>query len=420
MPVRPLRRVATAASVAGILLVAGCSSSGSNRTSSTGGNHLSASAIPIGEVGDFSGALASSIGGVPKALDAWATSINAADGLNGHPVKIIVKDVGSGTASAGLTDVESLITDDHVAALIDYDSNDATWMKYAATKNVPVIEPVGESAAPLTTSNAFPLSYSYPVTAFILASLAKTLGPKLGLAYCAESPGCAGFTSLFTPFGQALGVSLAVSAPLSSSAPDYTAFCQKLIDSQVNSYVLLQPTATSSKITQQCHDQGVKAPQLLFAYAALDSWKTDPAYTNDPVFDFMAAPFWDTSVASVATMRAAFAKYESGLIGSQYDNTYAESGWAAGQFLSAAAAQIKGDITSASLKAAFFGMKDETLDGLTAPLNFNQSAGTSINCYYTWEVANGKFTVPAGGSKPTCAPSSLIDPLLQAIIKSAS
>src|SRR5882757_4331091 len=91
MKVRGVGGLALAAALTCALL-AGCSSSGSSSGGTGGGNGPT---INIGAIGTFSGAYASSIGGAPKVLDAWASTVNSAGGVGGHQVKVIAKDAGA-------------------------------------------------------------------------------------------------------------------------------------------------------------------------------------------------------------------------------------------------------------------------------------------------------------------------------------
>ena len=53
-----------------------------------------------------------------KVYQAWANTVNAAGGINGHPVKTILVDDQSNPGNS-LTDVEKLVNEDHVVALVD-------------------------------------------------------------------------------------------------------------------------------------------------------------------------------------------------------------------------------------------------------------------------------------------------------------
>src|SRR5258708_30790171 len=63
--------------------------------------------IVIGNVGSYSGVEASSEAAAPIVLKAWSSWVNAHGGLNGHPVKLIVKDIGA-NPTGGLAAVKQM------------------------------------------------------------------------------------------------------------------------------------------------------------------------------------------------------------------------------------------------------------------------------------------------------------------------
>jgi branched-chain amino acid transport system substrate-binding protein len=102
--------------IAACLAVA-CSSSAGSAGGASGGSS-SPSGIPVGVIGSFTGTQAASTAPARPAIEAWAASANAAGGLDGHKVNLIVMDDG-GVASTALADVRQLIEKDHVVALIN-------------------------------------------------------------------------------------------------------------------------------------------------------------------------------------------------------------------------------------------------------------------------------------------------------------
>jgi branched-chain amino acid transport system substrate-binding protein len=88
--VMPGRMAGLAAISIAALALAACSSSTSGASSATG--QVTGSPVTVGVIGSFSGALASSTGGVPEIMQAWASSVNAGGGLLGHPVKVVAAD----------------------------------------------------------------------------------------------------------------------------------------------------------------------------------------------------------------------------------------------------------------------------------------------------------------------------------------
>lgn len=381
--------------------------------SSNGGG--SPGEILIGNIGAYSGPVASTSGFIPQLFDAWAESVNAAGGLNGHKVRVITKDVGM-TTGAGVTAAQELINKDHVAAILDFDPSDTTWVRLAAEKSVPVIAAFS-SLGSLLTPEVFPVISSPIALSYGIAAEARKLGPKLGIAYAAEAAAGGQVVTMMQSFGEGLGLNLVSTVKLSSSAADYTVFCQQLRDSGADSYFLAFASATAQKITDQCFQQGVHLPQLLSGPAAVPAWKTDPAYDGDPVIDGVV-PFFDTSIPGQKAYRDAMSKYASGILEASESSSTGTFAWAAAQLISAAAAKVTTEITGKSLHEALYTLNGETLGQLVPPLTYTKGQISTVNCYFTWKVSAGNYTAP-NGTAPTCAPVSAIDPIQSAAIKAA-
>jgi branched-chain amino acid transport system substrate-binding protein len=403
MKVRGTRITVLVTMCAVALTAAACSSSGAAGTASSSPGSSGAGVL-IGNIGAFSGALSSAEGGIPDAADAWASSVNASGGLDGHQVRVITEDIGNETG-ADVSAARELISQDHVAAIFDFDTEDSTWLPYARSNGVPVIS--FTSAGGQTSPDAFPISISQGALAYALPSLAKTVGSKFGIVYCAEVPSCGGLASLFESFAKPLGLQIPVNVKVSSSAPDYTAVCQQLISSGVESYVIVAGSAVLARIADQCHSQGLKAKLVQDGGQSLPAWTTDPAFNGLLVVDSFAPFFADNTPAHKA-YRDALAKYQPSIVNSTTDNSYSEAAWLDGELISAAAKSITGDITASLLKTALYGLKDETLGGMVQPVTFEQSKPTILGCYFSWTVENGQ-RVARNGDKYSCAPQSVLD-----------
>ncbi len=193
MKVRGTRITELVAMCAVALTAVACSSSGTSGPAG-GSSSSSGSDVVVGTIGAFSGALGSNEAGIPEAADVWASSVNASGRLNGHQVRIVTKDIGNETG-ADVGCARALISQDHVAAIFDFDTEDSTWLPYAQSNDVPVIS--FTSAGSQSSSAAFPISIAQSAFAYALPALAKSAGPKLGIVYCAEVPSCGGLASLF-------------------------------------------------------------------------------------------------------------------------------------------------------------------------------------------------------------------------------
>lgn len=392
--------------------VLGCSGGGSSGTS--------ASTVKIGLIGDFSGVMASSFGGIPKVVDAWADTVNATGGLNGQHVDVVVEDTG--TSTNGITVAKELVSDG-VAAVIEWpaggaSSNDGTWLPYFRSHDVPVIVTEPEAtAASLTDPLVFPVSAPGPVEVYAFAATAKQLGSRLGVSYCSDAPSCAGIASEFRTMGSLLGVDEAAAVSAPSTAPDYTTVCEAFKAQKVNSYYLNFAAAAAGRITDTCVQEGVTAPQLLTAGTASTDWSTDPAFVGSQVID-NAVPYFDTKIPAVAAYRKALKKYAPSVIGTPLDNAADLWNWAAGELIQAAAEGSGGPVSSASVLTGLYSLKDETLGGLTQPLNYVKGKPTWLSCWFDWTIGPRNAFTAVNNSKPFCATPSQVSKLVTGLLQS--
>lgn len=397
--------------------VGACSSS--NNTTSSGsatGNTSSKSykgTIVIGDIGTYTGALASTLGGVPQVLTAWSTVVNNQGGLDGYKVNVVNDDVGSAPAGTDVRDAQQLISD-HAVAIVDYDGNnaDAAWLKYADTANVPVLVGVPLGIADIANKDVFPISSTVLAYIASVESLAKTHGSKFGIA---DEQASSATAQLFKAFAPSFGLQIPVSVQLNPESPDFTAFCS--LAKGVQSYFVAGPSSFTTTVGDQCHGQGLAAPQILGSHQVLPSWETDPAFNGAEIIDFLATPFWSTATPAGQAYRSMLAKYTQGIVGTELDQTYPESAWTLGQLISTASARVKGALSGSALKTALYTFKGETLGGLTQPLTYTPNQPTDLSCYFSWEISNKNYLVPSGGGTPHCIASSIIEPVQKALLK---
>jgi branched-chain amino acid transport system substrate-binding protein len=422
MLLRRFRYGATGAILALVIAVGVGACSSSNNANSSASAKGSASSksykgtIVIGDIGTYTGDLASTFGGIPQVLNAWATIVNNQGGLGGYKVQLINDDVGSAPAGTDVKDAQQLINGDHVAAIIDYDSNnaDAAWLKYADAANIPVLVGVPQGIADIANRDVFTISNTVLAYIASVESIAKTHGTKFAIA---DEPATSSTAALFKAFAPAFGLQIPVSVQLSPDSPDYTAFCA--LAKGVQSYFVAGPSSITEEIGDQCHEQGVTAPQILGSHDVLPSWKTDPAFNGSGIVDFLATPFWSTATPAGAAYRNMLQKYTQGIVGTGLDQTYPESAWALGQLISIAAARVKGQVSGPTLKTALYTFKGETLGGLTQPLTYTPNQPSDLSCYFNWTISSGNYIVPSGGGTPHCIPSSIIDPVQDSLLKAA-
>ena len=215
------RRIATACLAAALVadVAAGCSSassgaSGSASSSSSGASGSAPAAatvtgtpIVIGSVGTYTQGQGQFNDPGEPAIEAWADWVNAHGGINGHPVKLIVKD-NQGDQAQAVSMVKQLVQQDHVVAFVSNQdgSLNAGYASYLDQQKIPVL---GGSVFTLQPWVSDPMFYPEGLTAIQdMASLAltsRTLGiTKVGSLACSEASQCAAANTLAKAiFGQA-------------------------------------------------------------------------------------------------------------------------------------------------------------------------------------------------------------------------
>jgi branched-chain amino acid transport system substrate-binding protein len=418
------RYARAAAALIGMSLVAtACSSSGSKQPAASGGSSAGSSAstptgtpIPVGVVGTYSGPLASSIAGAKAAIEAWASSVNASGGINGHPVKLFLKD-DAGNVAQALTAVKELVESDHVVAIVGQASGSASsWASYVTGKGIPVVGGSTNDATYQSQPDFYSIGGNLVDTYYGLSALAKTNGPKVGDLYCAEIPACAATVPLLQGFGQYTGVSLSYSAKVAASTADFTAVCQGLKSAGVQSYSLGLAAATLMQVQTACRQQGLKAILIL-------AGNSDSTMAADPIFDGVQItdgtfPFFDTSIPASKKFHDVIAKYAPTLGSAQLPlNSESTQAYVSGiMFEAAVKASGESEVTADSVKKGLYAFKDETLGGLAVPLNFIPGKASPHNCYFSFAIDGGKFVEP-NGITPKCIPDETINAVVATLGK---
>jgi branched-chain amino acid transport system substrate-binding protein len=384
-------------------------------SASTRNLRTSEAPIPVGAIGSWSGVNASSVGIGEQVMYAWADSVNAAGGIDGHHIQLYMED-DQGNAQISVTEVKRLVEQDHVVAIVGEAAapGDATWASYIQSTGIPVIG--GTSNDLIFTKNP-----DYYAAAggglgdfYGIAKIARTDGTKTAALYCAEDPDCAAVKTLVTEFGKPLGLQVPLSIAVSATAADYTAVCQKLKQSGVQSYILGLAVSTIKRLVAQCEQQGVTA-KLIIPNVADESFASIPTLNGLKVAD-ITFPFFADSTPATKAYQAALKKYAPS-IGNGTDrplNSFSAITWASGELFEAAVkAAGSGPITAASIKRGLYALKGDTLGGLAPPITFTKGKAEVSDCYFQYEISNGHYEAPSGLT-PTCVSPAKINALMAA------
>ncbi len=401
-----------------------CSSSSHSASSSTSSGSTPAGSTPSGQtppsgratgspikvavICSCSGALGADDAPAAKVYQAWADSVNAAGGINGHRVQLINEDDAANPGNS-VADVHTVLSDGAVA-IMDFSLVDQAWASTVQAANVPVVGGNVNEIPFYTNPDFYPEGETEDAVAYSLVATGKEAGAtKLGYFYCAEAPICSETAGLISAPGKQLGTPVAYKAEVAATAPNYTAQCvaaqQMNIDGLLNGDV----DPVFERVAENCTTQGFHPLYISSGASFSTSMTSTPGIKTNSWYEANDLPFFANNPA-VNAMNAAVNKYEPGTSSSQFWSGGASvEPWASGLLLEdavkAGGIGPSATPTAAAIVNGLQSLKGDTLQGTAPPLTFIAGHPHPVDCWFTFQVKNG---VPAmsNGSKPTCETGS--------------
>jgi branched-chain amino acid transport system substrate-binding protein len=385
-----------------------CGSDDAQSTGSAGGSSSSKPAAPalkgdpivVGSICSCSGAQSAVLASVKDVNEAWAKSVNAKGGINGHPVKMIVEDDG-GQPAKGLAAAKKLVEQDNVLAIVgELSLTDGAWEKYVTQKGVPVVGGLPIAPPFLKNPDFFTSGASQVVATAGTMEQAKKAGKKsVGVLYCAESPVCAQLDPLAKGAAKLTGLTYR-SGKASSTAPNYTAPCLANKNAGVDALYVGMNSAVVQRVMNACAQQGYKPLSIGSTNTVGKDWLKNPNLDGAIAVSTNANPCND-SIPAVKDFHDALDEYAPGVRDEDGFGVNQLYPWAGGKLFEAAAdaAKLTPTSTAADLKKGLYSLKNETLGGLAPPLTFTRGKPAFPTCYFTVRLEDGNF---ADGEKPAC------------------
>ena len=339
-----------------------------------------------------------------KIYQAWANTVNASGGIDGHKVQIITED-DAGTPGTSVSDVQTLIAD-HVDVIVDQSLLDAAWESAVQTAKIPVVGS-NETSAPFGSNPDFyPEGTTEDASLAGVVHVAKEAGvKKLSIFYCAAVVTCLQSLPIFSAVGKQVGTPVVYKAAISTTAPNYTAPCVASQQAGADGVMAGQVSAINVVIAKDCVQQGYHPIYITqgAGYGALEAsatgLKTNLWSEFDDIPEFAKTP-------GVQTMNAALDKYYPGLRkNAQLYQQLDVEAWEAGLLLETAAKA--GGLTasqtpsSAEVLKGLNSLTAVTLGGMAPPLTFKADQAHVIKCWFVGHIKNGVASV-ANGAKVTC------------------
>jgi branched-chain amino acid transport system substrate-binding protein len=366
--------------VSTLAITTACSSSkssgGSTTPATSGGSTTSAGAAPSGSGGATGSTI--TIGGTggindpvlsqPErkgAEEAAISVINAAGGVNGHPLKLDWCDTKN-DANGEFTCMRQL-TDDKVAAIVAPGlivDQSSRGLKYAAAQGIPIVGGQGLSPAEFTTPGVFPLASGIPGWSYGQVVALENAGCK-HIALFGDNEAGSLYILSFTQAAMKLaGITPVRYVKTDQNAdPTFSQGAAQAIAGGVDCVVFDSSPTYGAKAVQALRGAGFKGPIAsitgVFVQPIIDSLG---ANANNLYLTSQMALNTDTSNPGVQAFLAAMKQYAP----TDDTNETAMTAWTAVQLFNDVAKTITGDVNSASVLAA--------MNNISTPIDL-QTAG---------------------------------------------
>ncbi len=352
--------------------------------------------IVLGNIGTYTGTGSSSQAGYEEGLQAWEKATNASGGIDGHPIQIIFQD-DAGNPTTALTDVQKMVTQDHIVTLISPASATTSYMSYLNSQGVPALTASGfYGISPGLTLNASTSLAPFDETEATLAKLAgKTSYADM---YCAEVTICASSDVVQKTTATKLGLKF-TSLAEAESAPDYTAACLQLKSEGFQAVGLDAFTATDIRFAQDCVQQGYHPLWITVGPALTPQFLATPALSGIEV-SLLDFPWFEGDSTATKAYQAALHKYLPGIQHNPLDyNANLAAAYAAGQVFTYAAEHSSNPLVIKDLLAGYATIKDNDFGGLTPPLTFGTPALLHDPSKYVQPLAKCFFAIQDHGGR---------------------
>lgn len=396
------------------LVAAACSSTASTSAPASSPAHVGSAAratgapIDVGAICYCSSAGGGLAGVFQPGLDvyrAWVRTVNAAGGIDGHPVDLIALNDG-GDPSTSLSDAQQLIAD-HVVAIADMTTVDQAWASTVQAAGIPVVGVLTYNETFGSNPDFYPEAETNAAAVHAVVATAKAAGAhSLANIYCDDAPVCQQSVPVFQQTGRQLGVAVTYDAAISATAPNYTAQCLAAEQQHVQAVFVGETADTTVAFAKSCAQQGYEPLYVTEGAGFGMNVATAPGLRDHLWSEFPSLPFFATTPA-VRQAVAAIDRAYPGLVAdatafSQQDFMAWPSGVLLEQAIEAGGLTPSATPSAAEVVRGLDALHDDSVDGLTPPLTFTSGQAHQVSCWFTVRVQGGKPALVDGG-KLHCA-----------------
>jgi branched-chain amino acid transport system substrate-binding protein len=361
------------------------------------------SEILFGSFGAESGVLGAVSGPAPPAIRAWAASVNARGGINGHPVRVILGD-DNADPSRTLALVRQMVERDKVIAFFnDYSFTLSAATRYLEERQIPVVGTIGGDVVGDHSSMVFnPLVGPDKGQAwgFLLTIATQTDRKKLGLIYCREANTCAVQMQSFKKLLPWNGLTSVYEAQVSLAQPDYTAEMLQAQRAGAEVIVSLVDSASVARLVQSAHRQGYNP-----IFSGTYNLNQDLIYAGGKDVEGLLltsrTPPWDSS-PKMQFYRDAMDRYQP----RAYRGDLGGGVFVVGRLIEEKIGPFIGEPpATAQILEGLYALSNEKLGGLLPGVGFVNGEHFGTNqCVVPVKLTGGKFVAHDAAESFVCAP----------------
>ena len=341
--------------------------------------------VAVATVGTLSGPAGTVLGGTADGVKVWARLVNDNGGLGGHPVKLTVVDDG-GDPARHKAAVQEQIESQKVVAFIGNPEaiTGASSVGYITAKGVPVVGSDTAASWFYSSPMYFPQAGSGDILAFTgtprWAARALPEGQrKFGWISCVEAKVCDDADRVWAKHSAEYGFEVVYRGRTSLAQPDFTAECLAARNAGVQVLAIALDQNSVLRVAASCARQGFRPTYATGALIISPQLATDQNL-DGILGETNVFPYFQTDTPATAEFAKAMRTYAPNL---KYGEG-AATGWVAAKLFERAARNLSEPPTSAAILRGLWGIKDDTLGGLTQPLTFvqNQVAPRKETCAF--------------------------------------
>jgi ABC-type branched-subunit amino acid transport system substrate-binding protein len=361
------------------------------------------SPVVVGSVATLSGPLGAFTKDYIAAIQVWAKYINGRGGVNGHPIRHLVADDGGDPARYNaavrqMVEEQGAITFLHNT--IGFAGGD---LSYATQKRIPLVgheggTETGYESPFVFTPAASGSTYAYAAMAAIAQVAVPAGKTKLAVLACSDVKLCDNFDKVLVgPASKELGFEVVYHARPSLTQPDFTGECISARQAGANVFIMVLDNNSVMRVGRSCARQNYKPLLGLFDNVTLPSVAQDPVMEGSAVAT-KAPPWTQKDIPGLAEIHQAFAAAAPGVeVSAAHVN-----GWVSAKTFEVAARNLPDRPTSEDVLNGLWAIKDDSLGGLTYPLNFPKGQNSPRKACWGVAVIKNKGFVAPNGSKLTC------------------